>query len=582
MFLTTLLSLVLLAAVLPLNPTHAQDKPQKGKPPATTPTPDSTTTSTPTSITFDPADPSVAPGAKVTITATMRDQAGKEVKDADVQWVVPGGLGDVIETKIEGNKITVIGLTPTAENSHLTSNLAPLIAQAVVEKKTFSNVVNVRLQVLPVARGPIPPGLKPQVDIMWSVLPKDVTGHNFGRAIRNSYYAVEVVIGNNTGYDLQVASVGFDLPDDTEINNIVPSAGFRVSRATGERARALYPRNIALNVIRALGPVFTGFTPFFKNEGHRANFTQGVNIFSNPLEKGFELVVPDLSIDELNRLQDQLLRDDITTRTVIPNNTQVRTMVLVPKRFLNIKEGQDRDDPQTVMKHLGNLVLKGDRVDYLNRVRVVAMPAETGEFSISGRVTDGCNNGLQGVSIRLTGGSQNFADRSATTDSRGNYSFDNIPANVKYTVIPKSGNLTFMSPDNSRAPGTSGLQSFVVDQNMTNVNFQTTQEKYTVSGKITLDDKPLDSVKIIIKKGSDTVKTEPAEIKTTKDGIYTVSLPAGSIYTVTPELKDHTFTPPSPTTQLLNCDQKNLDFKATATKKETTTPTPTPAATPKP
>lgn len=554
-FLAALIYLTLLASTPLVEVANAQDGTRKAQ--------------TPSSITFKLSKSSVAPGEKVTITATVIDKEGEVIEDGKVKWIVPNGLENVIAKGEQSDtQITIIGLNPPAGESKLTSNIVPIIAQ-VIGAEGITSVASVPLEALPVARGPIPPGLDPQVDIMWSVLPNNVTGHNFGRAVKNNYYAVEIVIGNNTGFDLQVASVGFELPKNQGINTVVPSAGFRVARASGERARALYPRNLILNTIRAFGPFLTGFTSFFHNINRRSNFSEAVNIFSNPLEKGIELVIPDLSIDELNRLQDQLIRDDITTRTVIPNNTQVRTMVLVPKRFVNV-EG-DRDDPKTVMKALGSLVLRGTKVEYLNRLRVVAMPAEGNEFSISGQITDGCNNGLAGVTVTLTGGAGDFNERSATTDSEGNYSFDDVPSGAKYTVIPKFNDLTFKPARGSRDSIGSEQQSFILDQRVTNVDFETTQEEYTISGKVTgVDASKTSTVNVVVKRGTETVG-DPVAIN--EDGTYSVSVAAGKEYTVTvPDTDDYSFTPASGTSVSLKCDKKDLNFKATPKPKKEAEP----------
>ncbi|HKC63391.1 MAG TPA: carboxypeptidase-like regulatory domain-containing protein, partial [Pyrinomonadaceae bacterium] len=51
-------------------------------------------------------------------------------------------------------------------------------------------------------------------------------------------------------------------------------------------------------------------------------------------------------------------------------------------------------------------------------------------FKISGVVSDRSQQGLNGVSVTLSGG----ASRSATTDANGNYSFDNLPAGFDYSV----------------------------------------------------------------------------------------------------------------------------------------------------
>ncbi len=292
--------------------------------------------------------------------------------------------------------------------------------------------------------GIIPPGVNPPaVDIMWSVMPKGIVGDNFGRKLKNDYYAIEVIIGNNSAYNLQIVSVGFELPTDTEIQGylernarnrlarktnrrssdsdvvqqvqqqrrgmkldtslsqtaavaqleneavpppaganerktVLPSSSYRITRGSLEARQLMNARTLVLSSITALGPIFTGFTPYFHNVNHRANYSEGINIFSNPLEKGLELVWPDTRDRQRERFDDQVLRDGL----IIRNNTQIRTLVFFPKDLLRLpgdveteKEYQAwRNNAREVRERLGNLIIIGDVIQYANRVTLVANP----------------------------------------------------------------------------------------------------------------------------------------------------------------------------------------------------------------
>lgn len=274
---------------------------------------------------------------------------------------------------------------------------------------------------------PVPPGqipvAEPQVDVMWSVLPKKLVSHNFGRTIASEYYAVEIIIGNNSAYNLQIVSVGFELPPETDIEKllaysgatsngqqqqqqqqeeeesaadrsrrlerelfsrsnrkrtIIPTSSYRVTRGSLEAKHLLYPRTFVLSTITALGPLLTGFVPFFHNLNRRANFSEGINIFSNPLEKGLEMVWPDPRPSQRERFDDQVLRDGLVVR----NNTQVRTLAFFPKELLRLPEAVEtekeykkwRDVPMSIRGRLGELVLVGDLVQHVNRISVTPNP----------------------------------------------------------------------------------------------------------------------------------------------------------------------------------------------------------------
>lgn len=109
------------------------------------------------------------------------------------------------------------------------------------------------------------------------------------------------------------------------------------------------------------------------------------DIVNGPLTTGYELIVPDTTIKQLIRLDDQMLRDGL----IIKNSSQVRTLAFVPKKLLNLSKDSGRmdldnprwhdtsvrdwkDDPQYVNIKLGDLVLVGQTIAYINRVQVVA------------------------------------------------------------------------------------------------------------------------------------------------------------------------------------------------------------------
>jgi uncharacterized repeat protein (TIGR01451 family) len=63
-------------------------------------------------------------------------------------------------------------------------------------------------------------------------------------------------------------------------------------------------------------------------------------------------------------------------------------------------------------------------------------------FSISGRATDGSNNGINSVTVTLSGSQAG----STTTDTNGNYSFAGLTSGGSYTVTPSKSGLGFTPP----------------------------------------------------------------------------------------------------------------------------------------
>ena len=272
------------------------------------------------------------------------------------------------------------------------------------------SITQIPIKVIAKAAGPIPPGLKPQVDIAWGVLPRRISADNFGARITKLYYPIEVVIGNNSGYDLQIASVQFQLacPEESKCEPKsdfpnVPSDSYYTVRTSLQHEQLIGFRNTTVNIVKAVGPILTGSAVFFNGStamalNHRKLFGNLTNVFSNPFEKGLELVFPDETVQQLVNLDNHALRDGL----IISNNTQIRTIVFINKDILvqTAKIAPNGDearklgagafyerheyDQQLVMRKLGSLQLIGREIAYLNRVSVISNPPGPGpQFTIS-------------------------------------------------------------------------------------------------------------------------------------------------------------------------------------------------------
>ncbi len=342
---------------------------------------------------------------------------------------------------------------------------------------------------------------------MWRVVPQKIVKDNFGTHVGKLFYCLEVIIGNNSGYDLQVAAVGFDVgplgdatksmaellkksyqetdaigevllnaaqakakaatdtamaahekglrdlkaealvlkssdtlqPTEKEMDeacakdadciklekrfaearnraiisgreaesinqeadevskaqrftaaallarrnelaaksktiyqNNIPTSAYRMTRGSLEHGQFWSVRNLGINGLRAFGPFLTGFTPYFRALNRQKNYSEAINIISNPLEKGFELVVPDETISQLQRLDEQILRDGL----IIQNNRQMITHTFMPKDNLGLDKKM-RDDPLMVTLALGSLTIIGNQIEYRNRISVTS--GNTGE-----------------------------------------------------------------------------------------------------------------------------------------------------------------------------------------------------------
>jgi hypothetical protein len=282
--------------------------------------------------------------------------------------------------------------------------------------------------------GPTPS--TPAVDVMWEIMSQHVCSDDFGNHVPKNLYCIEVKIGNNSGHSLQLAGIGFKRKDPLAGKADIPeNATVTSSNTSYETTRALLQsggetdlRNVIYHSVQSVGLIMASFTPFFHNTAHAFRWSTGAAIVSGALVQGIDIVAPDLTLKELNNLDDQSFRDG----KLIPNNTQVRMIVFVDKDLLRgsvdkiceslvkakqISGDQDtcdfRPSPSVVRAALGQIVLVGETVDFIQRVvvdqsvssqEVVPSPlATTTSLSVAnGGTIDGTN--LDAVESVLVGG----------------------------------------------------------------------------------------------------------------------------------------------------------------------------------
>jgi hypothetical protein len=219
-----------------------------------------------------------------------------------------------------------------------------------------------------------PPGTR--VDVMWTLLPQNIAGDIFGSNVKRKYYCIQVTILNNSGYEFQVGGFGFTVPGLARSNasqTLTPSTGYPIVRHTINQGQRSGLRNTSLALIKGMGLVMTGVTPFFRSASHQGNFSKLLNIMSNPVEVGFEMFFPDQTLQYLEQLDNTGFRDTANVRLSIPTNRSISTMVFLPKDLINLPKPK-RDNPPEVLSALGNLFVFGDTVQHVRSIRVTGRP----------------------------------------------------------------------------------------------------------------------------------------------------------------------------------------------------------------
>jgi len=257
------------------------------------------------------------------------------------------------------------------------------------------------LNVLGPLSGPTPS--KPEVDVEWNVLTPHTCSDTFGSHVGKIFYCVQVTIGNNSAYKLQISTIAFKtqslFADNDEAKfNINPNTSYQTTRAVAQKGQTTTTRNLIFNSLGGVGLIMGSFTPYFHNPNSVSRWSTGAAIVSGTFTSVMDLIAPDLTIRELNNLDDQSLRDG----KIISNNTQNSPFdIFVEKREvlpqlaklytkykakwntpdIGQKEILDRleqcvkkhggdCDPDYVKEAMGALVLEGHKIDYIERIVV--------------------------------------------------------------------------------------------------------------------------------------------------------------------------------------------------------------------
>ena len=203
------------------------------------------------------------------------------------------------------------------------------------------------------------------VDIAWKVLPRRVVADNFGARVAKLYFAVQAVVGNSSGYDIQVSSIFFRMPDAAGLSAPVPTDPYTIVRGTLDREHLVGLRNTSIHIIEAVGPMLAGGAVFFAGNTaaslhHGLIYSRIIDLFTGPFAKGFGLVFPDKTLNQMVVVsRDLLMTDDASAEAKARRHA--------------LRRGLRSDfDPLVVMRQLGEIVLVGKSVQYVNRINITA------------------------------------------------------------------------------------------------------------------------------------------------------------------------------------------------------------------
>jgi hypothetical protein len=294
-----------------------------------------------TTISLDPGALMLGPGDSKTVKATVLGEDKRVLKNDVKAEIADQDARKYITVVVDNQTITVLGSDGDPKSSP-----PPLLRTAlIVSTDTSAATIPVIYQ-----RDP--------ASIDWTIVPPRIVGDNYGRTIMKDYYCIEVTIQNNSGSDLALAGLRF-VTGKGEMQVGRPNTSYAIVHGSLARRKLTHPRTMTLAIIDGLGSLMTGFNPFFHNVNHAKNFSQFIDILSNPLAKGLDKAWKDAYPDELARLEQDVLHDD----KIIPNASTFKTRIFVPKRSLfTNNENNDKKDRENLVKvreKLGTLWVMG-------------------------------------------------------------------------------------------------------------------------------------------------------------------------------------------------------------------------------
>ena len=321
----------------------------------------------PAKISFTPATVTLPFDGEQTITATVSDADDKAIKGTKLTWEVVKPelrefvkIGTVVNDD-KTNSVTILGHAPKGKKA---PDVITLVAKVGDTPLGFVAV-----------NYTAPPN--EVILTSWSVLPRGIVGDNFGRTIRDDYYCIQIAIDNKSGSDIALGSLSFELQPAVTAQAatatqpavagipalVIPTSYYPVVQGSLARRKLTHPRPIVMATIDAMGSLLTGFNPFFHNINHAKNYSQFIDILSNPVAKGVASVWQDPYPDEMARFTANVLKDD---KIIKKDDKAFKTIVFIEKRQLYPKGMKTVEDPIEVKRKLGRLIVMGQRIQQGN------------------------------------------------------------------------------------------------------------------------------------------------------------------------------------------------------------------------
>ncbi len=197
------------------------------------------------------------------------------------------------------------------------------------------------------------------VRVYVTVMDPDTVKDVFGTRIGNRFVAIQVTITNrNEDFQYLIHDVSLDLRavfPKTQVEAIegrsvdnaerkprleISSLELSLLRGVSEKGQGQDPRNFLLRILRGIGTVAGGLVGV---AGFGPSFAEAVAVFNGPVIAAYSDVLPDYTINQLNRLNDSAYKSN----TLIPKQQAKVIVAFIPQSmFMSKKQrSQFKDDP---------------------------------------------------------------------------------------------------------------------------------------------------------------------------------------------------------------------------------------------
>ncbi len=236
---------------------------------------------------------------------------GGELQDAAVRTLGSGGL-----SAADIRRILFVLFTPTP------SSLLQLNGRVdqTVTPVTLANDLRGRFNQIVASK--ISSVRRDDVACSISLLSYREAADVFGKRVANQYGVVQVTVrNNNSEHEFLLHQLDFWFGDTLQY---YATRDRKIARGVAEKGQVIDPRNLTFRVLEGLGSVMGATWPALSNDARL-----GTNVFNTAFLPAIKMVVPDLTVPQISKLDDMGFSAGASTM-LIPKSGAISLVTFIP------------------------------------------------------------------------------------------------------------------------------------------------------------------------------------------------------------------------------------------------------------